>query len=839
MPALDSGGFNLSLGSMAEGEAPKEFPDVEQKLAAPKKLSAFEKDRQAALLKEKRAEAENAAALKAFAESFGDNEDEDDSISQLSGGRGPLPGSGGSGGSVADVRRGPTFGALRSGPGRLDSVRGPPPLNLKRKRALDEMREAQEAAKELDGLSRRTHEDTSGQSPYAVPESEESAMEAPRPTLQLHSLPPGTYGDEVRSLVSEHVPVHSVQLLPPEGPGLNVKRSVAAIVTLDANTATAQIEATVSALKNRYLGFGFYLSISRHLSSIALHPSMVTSSAVQLTEPFGAEKPHDSQGPASMRLAAPSTEKRGFAPPESYDKPMRSRHTSASHHDAYVTVKSPRGAETIKAIHTVVDRLLLEPDLERALAIEALLMARPEVQTDERFAFLYDSRSPAGQYYRFCLWAPEMHGEIVTGMKGRRSHPTRIHDDVPIEWVASDVDVAFPDLKSLSEVVTHIDYVSSEEESDDEDADRRFNTGRRGDGLRDSREHRHLNPVQRARLIHLLSRLPSSNAKLRKGDVARITHFAIKNAGGGAEEIVDALLLNVERPLVYSLAAKYEDEAQDQDEEDIYEPDEDLPNLGSHTPPRQHADEKREDDQSNAKLIALYVISDILSASSTAGARNAWKYRQLFEAGFKARKTFEHLGKLDKELSWGKMKTEQWKRRIGVVFGIWEGWSVFSSDVHQELKQSFFEPPLSEEEKIPVEAEADREPEHKKLDRFRRVGDSDTTFDTASPATSLPTVPASQPYHDDAAMDDVDGIPMSDSVDGLPMSSVDGSAMQEDTREAEIGGLDGAADVDMQPAGNTGPFPSDTKDRQADRKPAGSRKRMRAEDMFQDSSDEA
>ncbi|KAI7342828.1 hypothetical protein KC336_g23136, partial [Hortaea werneckii] len=199
---------------------------------------------------------------------------------------------------------------------------------------------------------------------------------------------------------------------------------------------------------------------------------------------------------------------------------------------------------------------------------------------------------------------------------------------------------------------------------------------------------------------------------LRKGDVARVTNFAINHAGEGAEEIVDLLLLNVDKPLAHSLAARYEDSNISQNSEDDYEPDEELPGLGSSTP-HTTQEGRRDDDSSNAKLIGLYLISDILSASSTAGARNAWKYRQLFESGFKSRKTFEHLGKLDRELAWGRMKAEQWKRKIGVIFGIWEGWSVFSSDVHKELKQSFFEPPMSEAEQA-VE-QAAKESEERKL----------------------------------------------------------------------------------------------------------------------------
>merc|ERR1711939_599727 len=167
-----------------------------------------------------------------------------------------------------------------------------------------------------------------------------------------------------------------------------------------------------------------------------------------------------------------------------------------------------------------------------------------------------------------------------------------------------------------------MDYVSSDEESDDEAAERRFNDGRDGEPAPAEKEgNRHIRPLKRARLVHQLARLPTNNAKLRKGDVARITNFAINHAGEGAEEIVDLLLLNVEKPLAYSLAARYEDPNASQNSEGDYEPDEELPGLGSGTP-QTTQEGRRDDDSSNAKLIGLYLISDILSASSTAGARD-------------------------------------------------------------------------------------------------------------------------------------------------------------------------------------------------------------------------
>ena len=841
------------ISTMADEEHPKEFPDVNHKLAAPKKLSAFEKERQAAQAKQQRAEAENAAALRAFEDSFAD-EDDDDPLSNLTGGRGPPFGPGGGGGGYGGPERryGMPPEGPRSGTGTLGPVPGPPPPSLKRKRALDQMREAQEARREQEIGDFEDSKSDSRESPQPVLQDGDHDVDAPRPTVHLTCLPPGISSDEVKMLLKDHLNVHSVRFLPPAGPGSNTKRSTSAIATLASDVPAAQVDNVVSALKDRYLGCGFYLSLSRHLSSAAMHPSTAATTTAS-SEPFGAEKTHDPQDRFSMRNAPPPMDQRGFAPPDSYDSPARPGYENSAQPDASVSVRPPLDIAATKAVHTVVDHLLLELDPERALETEAMLMALPEVQRDERFAFLYNSMSPAGVYYRFLLWAPEDPSDATREVKRRVRGPERIYGDVPIDWLPPYSQVPFPDLKSLAEVVTDMDYESSDEESDDEGRERKFNSGREGEMGPETNDKKHLTPLQRARLTYLLSRLPTSNARLRKGDVARVTNFTINHAGQGAEEIVDTLLLNVEKPFSYSLAAKYEDSDEDQDEEDVYEPGENLANLDC-PPPVAQKDGKRDDDPSTSKLIALYVISDILSASSTAGARNAWKFRQLFESGFKAQKTFEHLGKLDKELAWGRLKAEQWKRKVGVVFGIWEGWSVFSSEVHEELKRSFLEPPLSEEEKAASEAQAaieeKKKQEEKWMGKFKRVGQTDSPAGSASPA-SAPIAAAPEKVAEDvdgARLDDVDGVPMdegvdgqpmADDIDGVPMDDIDGAPIDTQVDGDPIGGFDGAGNERPPSPKMPGLLSvSAEKPYSTNGKPTGPRRRMRAEDMFADSDDE-
>nr|OQO28757.1 hypothetical protein B0A51_02526 [Rachicladosporium sp. CCFEE 5018]OQO32476.1 hypothetical protein B0A51_00265 [Rachicladosporium sp. CCFEE 5018] len=130
----------------------KEFPDVTSKLAAPKKISAFEREKQAAEAKRLRAEEENAAALREFEESFG-HDDENGSRSNAPAPRAPPTGprGGGMGGGMAAGRL--TGGSMRGSVWHdMDSLGDfggpPPPPSLKRKRALEEARELEEARRD-------------------------------------------------------------------------------------------------------------------------------------------------------------------------------------------------------------------------------------------------------------------------------------------------------------------------------------------------------------------------------------------------------------------------------------------------------------------------------------------------------------------------------------------------------------------------------------------------------------------------------------------------------------------------------------------------------------------
>lgn len=658
--------------------------DVTSKLTAPARKSQFERNKAEAEAKKAREKAENLAALAAFEKSFED--DEDDRFPPASHPRGaPAPG-----------KRHFTSTSLKSGPGSLG------PTYTNKKRPFDEYTERRDRG---DGPP---HHRLGRGASY---EEERDEDKAAKPTLHLASMPPGSSIIFIKSLFAHTtLSVDNVRLLPSSSGVPTERKSSSAIVTLAAETPASDIDTAVSHLQNKYLGLGFKLSISRHLSSAALsNTALSVNSAGAL--PFGA-RPIAQH--TSLARAPPPGHR--FAPPQSY--------TSSTPYSrgpqTQVTVQPPTDLKQLKLIHKTLEALLTYgPEFE------ALLMSRPEIQGDEKWSWLWDSSSSGGVYYRWRLW------EILTDASNRRKRGA-LTQEVLFEgqstWLPPDMSLRFEYATQLEEFVSDEDYNSSDEEEDE--------GGRGGDLARRYNDHNvssvsaiddpndglgYLDPLAKAKLTHLLARLPDVNTKLRRGDVARLTAFAIEHAGAGGDEVAFLIARNVIQPF-----SKPEGE-----------------------------------DTSAASMVGLYIISDILSCSASAGVRHAWRYRTLFEETLRQQKVFEKLGRAEKDLKWGKLKGEKWKRSVQNLLSMWEGMSVFPQAAQEHFTQTFLDPPLTEEEKAIAEIEAenelpkdtvDIESKSKSTNRWRSVEDEVVV---------------------DTTMEDVDGTPMLDDEDEMLDSEID------------------------------------------------------------------
>lgn len=752
---------------MAQDSKIKEFPDISNKLTAPTKKSLFERQKAEAEAKRQREQEETAAVYEDFIKSF---DDEDGTAPSRGGGFGDRGGIAGppkrhfSGPSAAPTGRG-GFGGDRgnSGPGSL----GPPPPSSSRKRAYDgsppiqreglfAFEDAREGpADPKTALQHSDDEDTGSRT-----RTQERAV--PKPTIRLSSLPPGTSPATIKAFLPATLPVDGVRILPPSGPGTMERRSLSAVVTLAKDTPALDIDTAVSALQNKYMGRGFYLSLSRHLSSAAVGldaPALGLSSSSS-SLPFGARP----VPPPNLGRAPPGGHRGGFAPPSSYN--------SAQYRGAprvQVNVTPPADLKQLKLIHKTLEALLTHgPEFE------ALLMSRKDVQTDEKWAWLWDSRSVGGVYYRWRLW------DVLTGASRRRRRNFSISSqrvfEGGAEWAMPERGLPYEYTTRLEEFVSDSDYDSSEEEDSGDEGRRRYAHHHGGapppDGLSlEGDGEAYLNPLQKAKLTHLLARLPTTNAKLRRGDVARVTAFAIQHAGEGAEEVVQMITSNVQKPLAFTSANSDRKPTMENKEED----------SGAEGAPRATANDKEKEDTSPAKLIGLYLISDILSSCATSGVRHAWRYRQLFEAALKRHKTFEHLGRLDKIMAWGRLRAEKWKRSVQSVLGLWEGWCVFPQSSQEHFSTVFTNPPLTKaEETAAAVMERDKMEKEKAKSRWKTVDER----------TAEREAEARRAVEDRMDVDDVDGEPMAeDDLDGEPMvddEDVDGEPMADSDEDGAM-----------------------------------------------------
>lgn len=677
---------------MADSKRSGVFPELDEKLNAPKKLTTFERSREAAESKRLQEEEETKRALLEFEQSFA--EDDDDPMARL--GRQPDSHRGGARGFPPRDRSsdaGSRF-APRSG---VDFDRSGAPPGLKRKRELEAIEHERLLARGPLRHNRESHSTALTKDGPTSIRSADSAIR--RPTALLQCLPITMTSDSIKALMPASLAVQDVTFVNPKGIQNQARRTRCALVITSAQTPVSDIDNAASALQGKYLGFGCYLKISRHISLASSQP--VRDSDIIVVEdshPFAAKPaviPQQTQ--TSLRNAPPPRDLDRVPPPNTFsDSDSRSRLSRPGNVEVAVTY--PRDIKQLKLVHRTVEQLLTHgPNFE------AVLMSRPSVQQDEKWAWLYDPTSDCGVYYRWLIWRlSQSQNPFLAPVD--TSEREVLFDTGP-RWACPTDEVKYGKILDFESIVDDSAYESSEDESGDDAAQVKLGQGGALTSLQgDTSDHKaqYLNPYRRAKLTHLLARLPDSMSMLRVGDVARVTHFVVNNASHGAEEIVDMLLTNIQHP--FRLSVCYDDDPRVR--QHVVEPD------------------QARKDLSGQKLIGLYLVSDILQASSVSGVRDAWKYRSLFESALSARKTLESLGRLDKELDWGRIKAEQWKRKVNLVLSLWEQRSIFGKEAHDAFKKSFDEPPLTAEEVKEIAETKRREKADSEARKWKSHGDS-------------------------------------------------------------------------------------------------------------------
>lgn len=786
-----------------------EFPDVEAKLQKPTKQSAFERQKAEAEAKRLREAAETAAVYEDFVKSFDPEDDNDgDDSARGSDGRGRAGGFAPRGGAGGPGRRhfggpGSGLGMKSSGPGTL----GAPAPNFGKKRNYDGFAAVGKREHSTGRLGFDSDEDDRKPLAKAFDSSDDdedrkgagSRFEdraVAKPTLRLVNLPPSTSPAVIKALIPSTLSVEGVRMLPATSQGTDRKSSTA-IVTLAQDTAASEIDAAVSALQHRYLGFGYYLSLHRHLSSAAMAMAAEASlmGPAAGSHPFGA-KPVATPGPGNGH-GGPHAGPGRFAPPSSYGPAGAPLSKNLFH----VPIQPPRDIKQLRMIHKVVESVL-----QHGPEFEALLMSRANVQKEEKWAWLWDARSQGGIWYRWRLW------EVLTGgVQGKGRYLPLFEGSHA--WKVPEKQLPYEHTTGVDGFISESEY-DSEFDDDDDDEPKIITEGSKAE------EAIFLNPIEKAKLVHLLSRLPTTLSKIRKGDIARITAFAITHSNRGADEIVDLIVSNIENPLAFSSANPDHQRDAPNQSGDSRDASPALAELSK----RLAADQSASQDISGAKLVALYVISDILSSSSTSGIRHAWRYRQLLEASLKSRHVFEGLGLMPEKLNWGRLRAEKWKRSVGLVLSLWDGWSVFPMDSQELFVKSFESPPSAKKDEKAGGDEERAKGRWKTMEALPEAaatpeagdddGESDGSYDEYTDDEELDNELFAQYHIDGESLLDVD-------IVGLAIEG-------EDTHM-------GDAPSSPKNVGTAGPSPSRSSKVALSPGAAKRRGRMTAADMFADS----
>jgi len=297
--------------------------------------------------------------------------------------------------------------------------------------------------------------------------------------------------------------------------------------------------------------------------------------------------------------------------------------------------------------------------------------------------------------------------------------------------------------------------------------------------------------------------------------------------GGMGEEVVAVLVGNVLKPFAFTKADLRENTTDD--DQRVSENNDESP------------------DTSAARVIGLWLISDILSNSSL-GIRNAWRYRQLFDVALREKGVFNHLGRVWKGSGWGRMKAEKFRR--GVVEGVlewWEKWCIFPQYTQEEFLRAFIG--TADTEKIASVPGSQPPKENANTavpallsaakSKWKAVEAKAEAFNVESAVNAT----GEEDVDGEPMMeDDVDGEPMVEDVDGEPMRDEDTEnepetldnhdGLMHGSNQEEIANLCGMPAAGLVVHGfKIGSTLSTVKGGM------GPRKRMRAEDMFADEDD--
>jgi U2-associated protein SR140 len=502
--------------------------------------------------------------------------------------------------------------SMKSGPGTLESE---PQEGFARSGAPGRL--AQQTAPRFAGIPR-------GPAASEGPKQAENVYTTL--VAKASNLPPAIDPQRVEELFADFpsLKVTKVEKIPPGGPAPKARPSATMKVTFDKDAVARDLDEVMMKLNDKkYLGKGYYLHLDRYLGGKA-------ADTAQVKEAFGA------------RWQAPEVTK-GYAPPPDLgggnrDGPREDRD------QLIVTANLPPDTATLRLIHQTIEGVILG-----GVEFEAALMNDPQVQDEERFAWLYDQKHPLNRYYRW-----RMH-QVVCDTSNPEIFENYGLWNGPTEPLADE----------FADGLGAFDPADEDSDSDEEEQKPQHKPLPIGDNYpgRIDNGYGILSPRSRAMLLWLLTSLPPGSIVI--DDIAAISVFATEHAAHGMDEVIDILLANVVEPFQLSDA-----------------------NSRKRVPEAEGKDDIRRPDVRQVTLNALRIVHDVLFTTSKESGV-AYKYRLAIGTQLVERKIFEHLEQLPTQVAMGRMTERSYRDEVNVILKVWEDESFFEKATMAHLDEVF------------------------------------------------------------------------------------------------------------------------------------------------------
>ncbi|KAG9379755.1 SWAP multi-domain protein [Pyrenophora tritici-repentis] len=443
------------------------------------------------------------------------------------------------------------------------------------------------------------------------------------------NLPPAIDPRRVEELFAAFpsLKVTRVERVPPQGPAASGRPSATMKVVFDKDVTARDLDDAMNKLNDKmYLGRGYYLHLDRYLGGRSVDTA-------QRAEPFGA------------RWQAPDVPK-GYAPPPDLGGGGNARNRPREDREQLiVTANQPPDIATLKLVHQTIEGVILG-----GVEFEAALMNDPQVQEEERFAWLYDQKHPVNRYYRWRLHqivcdSPD--AEIFKN-HGIWRGPA---DPLPHEFV--------DDLQTFEPEDTPID--SDDEDEKEKPLYKPLPVGDNYPGRVDN-GHGIMDPKSRAMLLWLITHMPPGSIVV--DEIAAVATFAMDHTNQGMDEVIHILVSNIIQPFqLTETNMKFKGDLDGKD--DIRRP-----------------------DLRQVTVNALRLLSDVLLVAPS-GPSGSYKYRQAIGTELVARKVFEHLEQLPTQLEMGRMTERSYRDEVNSILRVWQDERLFDEGPLRHIDEAF------------------------------------------------------------------------------------------------------------------------------------------------------